>query len=531
MFWADRAAGEIAERFAAEIKASKKLIVRDEKTASGKVHVGSLRGIAIHDLAARVLREKGIPAEFIFEINDFDPMDGLPSYLSEAEFLPHMGKPLRDVPSPDPAAAPNFAEYYGREFEEVIRSLGFEVTFTRLYEKYVAGLFDDCIRKALEHHAEIRQIYKDVSGSEKPEDWYPLQVICQACGKIGTTKVTGFDGEEVTYECREDLVKWAKGCGASGRVSPFGGRAKLPWKVEWAAKWVVYGVHVEGAGKDHNAAGGSRDVSARIGKEVFGYADPYDIKYEHLLSGGKKMSSSKGIGATAADMASFLPTELIRILLVGSWPEVAAEFDPHGDTMPRLFDRYDELASHFFDRQKGALNQDFVRQFVLIHPAGVSVQDRFLPPFSQVVFLVQMPGVDLLEKAREMKGSDLTEGDQAEWEKRAGYARMWIERAAPASFVYKLQEGLPEGLELSDSQRKALALIADRVEAGLRNEELHAAIFDIAKKELLIPPKEAFQALYRVLLARDSGPKAGWFLSALDPAYVTKQFRTAASVA
>ena len=106
MFWVDRDVEAITKRFAKQIESDELLVVRDEKTASGKVHVGSLRGVAIHALIARALRAKDIPAKFVFEINEFDPMDGLPSYLSEEEYKEHMGKPLKDVPSPDPNVAP-----------------------------------------------------------------------------------------------------------------------------------------------------------------------------------------------------------------------------------------------------------------------------------------------------------------------------------------------------------------------------------------------------------------------------------------
>lgn len=75
MAWTDRIVGEIEQRFAEKIAAKKLLVIRDEKTLSGRVHVGSLRGIAIHGLIAQVLNERGIANVFRFELNDFDPMD------------------------------------------------------------------------------------------------------------------------------------------------------------------------------------------------------------------------------------------------------------------------------------------------------------------------------------------------------------------------------------------------------------------------------------------------------------------------
>src|SRR5674536_386075 len=77
-------------------------------------------------------------------------------------------------------------------------------------------------------------------------------------------------------------VSWARGCGHQGRVSPPGGRAKLPWNLEWAAKWGLLGVTIEGCGKDLATAGGSRDRSDAISREVFEVEPPRNVTYEFL---------------------------------------------------------------------------------------------------------------------------------------------------------------------------------------------------------------------------------------------------------
>ncbi|MBT6068784.1 hypothetical protein HOG48_03440, partial [Candidatus Peregrinibacteria bacterium] len=44
MFWVDRIADEILTAYPGK----NEFIIRDEKTLSGQVHVGSLRGVLIH---------------------------------------------------------------------------------------------------------------------------------------------------------------------------------------------------------------------------------------------------------------------------------------------------------------------------------------------------------------------------------------------------------------------------------------------------------------------------------------------------
>ena len=312
MTWIDRSITEIEERFAKEIQEGKPLIIRDEKTLSGRVHVGSLRGIAIHGVLGQALAEKGIANKFLFELNDFDPMDEMPPFLDRNVYQKYMGRPLFTVPAHE-AGAENFPMVFGEELKQVVAKFGFPIEFYRLRPIYEAGKFNEVIAAALDHAEEVRAIYREVSGSQKPDDWYPLQVICEHCGKISTTQVTEWNGKEVTYVCKKNLVKWAEGCEHKGTVSPFDGRAKLPWKVEWPAKWKVMGVHIEGAGKDHSAAGGSRDIGRRIVEEVFQYPNPFDVPYEFFNIGGKKMSASKGLGATAKAISDLLPPKLLKI--------------------------------------------------------------------------------------------------------------------------------------------------------------------------------------------------------------------------
>ncbi len=81
MFWADTIADEVERRYASLIQSGEPIVIRDEKTASGKVHVGSLRSASLHAIVADVLKSRGHNVKFLFEINDFDAMDGIPKYL------------------------------------------------------------------------------------------------------------------------------------------------------------------------------------------------------------------------------------------------------------------------------------------------------------------------------------------------------------------------------------------------------------------------------------------------------------------
>jgi lysyl-tRNA synthetase class 1 len=151
------------------------------------------------------------------------------------------------VPAPEGSSAANYARHFvGQIFFRTFEPLGIKPEFYWVSELYAAGRMDRYIKQALDRADRVRDIYQRVSHVERSSNWLPIQVICESCGRIGTTYATDWDGSTVAYACKPDMVAWAKGCGHEGRVSPLGGAAKLPWNLEWAAKWGLLGVTIEG---------------------------------------------------------------------------------------------------------------------------------------------------------------------------------------------------------------------------------------------------------------------------------------------
>ena len=178
--------------------------------------------------------------------------------------------------------------------------------------------------------------------------------------------MTDWNGEQVFFECRPDLVdvgaRLRRRRAGSARSA---GAAKLPWNLEWAAQWSLFGVTIEPGGKDLSTAGGSRDRSDAIAREVFEREPPLNVPYEFLNIGGKKMSTSKGRGAAAHTIAEVVPPEQLRFLFLRPRPNQAIEFDPDGtDAVPRLFDEFDRFAAATAGREvKGELPPGYEATF------------------------------------------------------------------------------------------------------------------------------------------------------------------------
>jgi lysyl-tRNA synthetase class 1 len=511
-------------------------VVNDSKTPSGTVHVGSLRGPVILDVITRALRAHGVETTLLYGIDDLDPMDAQ-ALLTPDAIDREMGRPLAQVPDPAGDCHASYARHFAGIFIDVFAGLG--INPDRYYwmsDIYPTGAMDPYIRLALDRAALVREIYRRVANVQHPETWHPLGVICPTCGKIGTTIVTAWDGERVHFECRPDLVTWAHGCGSSGWVSPFGGTAKLPWNLEWAAQWSLLGVTIEPGGKDLSTAGGSRDRSDAIAREIFEREPPLNVPYEFLNIGGRKMSTSKGRGAAAHAIVEVIPPEQLRFLFLRPRPNQAIEFDPEGtDAIPRLFDEFDRFAAATAGRAvKGELTPGFEATFrySLLDPAADVDAEAvaFRPAFAHLALLLQIPAVDVVARVEAEKGSPLTDRERANLEKRVGAARTWLDGYAPEAARLEVQrDTVPAAVSaLSAEQRRFLAELSTvaGLESPAGGDAWQTLIFAAAKDEL--PARRAFEAIYLAFLGRPNGPRAGWLLASLDPEFTLRRLEEAA---
>jgi len=349
--------------------------------------------------------------------------------------------------------------------------------------------------------------------------------ICQNCGKVGTTRVYEWDGKVVSYKCEPNMVVWAKGCGHEGKISPFGGSGKLPWKVDWAAHWKVIGVTIEAAGKDHASAGGSYDIALTLCDQVFHYPRPFKLPYEFILIGGRKMSSSKGLGLKAHDLINILPAELGRFLFARSDYRQQANFDPAATmAIPDLFDEYDRAWQAHIDGSDETLARTFELSQIKSIPDKKPI---FLPRFRDIANYLEQPNVDLVKKFEEIKGGRLTQEEKSLLQERKKYVKVWLEHYAPEEAKYEMLSGVPKGLKLGKKEKEFLLKLLDLLERQKDADALQKEIYDLTKK-MGLDTKKAFAAIYQVLIGKDHGPKAAWFLLSLPKEKVSKRLKEAA---
>ena len=479
--WIENIADELAKRDVEEH------VIASGTSISGSIHIGNSCDIFIANGIGKKLREKGKKAKTIWIADDHDPLRKVPYPLPE-DYDKYLGMPYSTIPCPDGCCA-NFVEHFEKPLLSVIDDYGIEMEAKSGFEMYQSGVYNDYIRTAFENVERIKEIFNEYRREPLADDWLPYNPICEECGRVNTTEAYDFDGDIVKYRCE---------CGHDGEMDIKSGNGKLTWRVEWAARWKIFGTTCEPFGKDHAASGGSYDVSSVISEEIFDYPAPYPV------------------------------------------PMKAKDFSPK---MPYLdfIDQFDTVEKVFYDEVEAPSEKE-ERKFKEIYEIVQMNPDAplpFRPPFRFLVNAYQIAG-DNLEKIFEIlkrnsqltksfedkEFGDLTETEMAQYRERVDNVIYWLDNYAPKFVKFQVQEKSVPKLPLTEEQDKFLADLADLMENTEFSDaaELHDAMYEILEGQGLKPQK-GFQAIYKMILGQKQGPRAASFLLSLDKDFVVKRLR------
>ncbi|MDB6053611.1 MAG: Lysine--tRNA ligase, partial [Verrucomicrobiales bacterium] len=263
------------------------------------------------------------------------------------------------------------------------------------------------------------------------------------------------------------------------------------------------------------------DVARACLKAIFGQQPPLNCPYDFFLVGGAKMSSSNGVGVSARGMTDFLPPEVLRFLMIRTTPKHHVNFDSSEVHIIKVFNEFDRFHQRYFHDPKISIEDKRIYELscVTMEP------DHWVADFQLVSALIQLPHIDAVKELEKRKGSPFTELDRKHLDLRIRAAKYWIENYATEEEKTRLQETLPaRAQELTATQRAFLQLLAKMLpQTDWEGGALQVCVFAATRLTPIDQPS-AFKAIYRVLLDRDNGPKAGNFLSFLDKEFVVKRF-------
>ncbi|HIJ00744.1 MAG: lysyl-tRNA synthetase, class [Candidatus Methanomethylophilaceae archaeon] len=515
MHWADVIARDL-------MSTGDKHLISAGISPTGFIHVGSLREAVTAETVRKALADQGADVRMIYLIDSYDPLRRRYDFLPEG-YEDEVGKPISHVPCPY-GCHDTYADHFIKPFMESMDEIGVNCELFWTHELYERGMFTETIDATFRRRNKVLEILNGVTGREMPDGFYPFSPLCKRCGRLNGTHITAYEYPYVHYVCD---------CGESGKADIRKGEGKLSWRLEWPAKWKIFGVTCEPFGKDHAAAGGSYDSGVRLVREVFDAEPPYPIPYEFIqLKGKGQMHKSTGSSVSGIDALKMMPSTVFTYTIIRVNPERHIDYDS-GLGILDMVDEYDRVERLYYEGGATEKEEDLLRAYELSQPNGPRPTMSIQIPYRHLVNVVQISRdfddiLTILRRTTDFQGVDID--DLKTLEKRVECVRYWLNAFAPESVKFKISETLPD-VEISPEESVFLKELLQVLEGcEWTGDAVHNAVYETAKASSL-GAKKAFQTLYLIFIERRSGPRLGHFLATLERDFVLRRIAEAAEKA
>ncbi|MGI8706420.1 MAG: lysine--tRNA ligase [Sphingomicrobium sp.] len=460
---------------------------------SGLPHIGTFNEVLRTTFVRRAFQElSNQPTRLIAFSDDMDGLRKVPDNLPNSEMLHgHLGKPLTTIPDPF-GTHESFADHNNAMLRGFLDRFGFDYEFFSATECYASGRFDDVIRQVLRNWDAVMGVMLPTLREERRKTYSPVLPISPTSGIVLQVPVEVVDAEAGTITFEDE--------GQRIEQSALGGKAKLQWKVDWAARWVALGVDYEMAGKDLIESVVQSSKIARI----LGGRPPEGFNYEMFLDEkGEKISKSKGNGLSLEEWLRYGSEESLAFYIFRE-PRKAKSL--HIGVIPRAVDDYWQFRANYPSQP---VEQKLGNPVHHIH-AGDMPEQTLPVTYGLLLNLVSLPGCADKETAwkfvqRYAPGTS-PESDP-ELDELIGlavnYARDFV--------VPTLKRRAPDANEAEALRDLDLELAKLPEDADA--ETIQNIVFEVGKRHPFESLRGWFQALYETLLGSSQGPRMGSFIA------------------
>ncbi len=528
--WPDDEAARIVKGY----PAADPVILETGYGPSGAPHIGTFAEVARTTWVGMALQyATGRAWELVAFSDDMDGLRKVPLNMPREALEPHLGKPLSRVPDPFGCHA-SYGDHNNAKLREMLDHFGFRYTFKSSSAQYASGVFNEGLERILAHYEGVREIILPTIREEKRKDWSPFFPVCERCGRINGTRVTGYDAARltVTYVCEgeqagaigdepagddEEAGSGRAGCGLQAETSVLDGRAKVGWKVDWALRWYALRVNYEMYGKDliESAALSTRICRLIAGPK--GHKGPVQSFYEMFLDEqGRKISKSVGRGLSVDSWLECAPRESL-LLFIFKDPRKAKKLS--WEVVLRSTDEYLQL----LQRRYTASDEDAPAEELRYIAPDLPAESPYAYPvtYAMLIGLIAATGVPSAGIVRQYvhhyKGA-ISSSDPM-LERLIGHATAWAK-----------EHVLPRRIrrEPTPPEKALIERLAGYLGQEHEAEEVQTRTFELAR-EAGVEPKDFFRLLYTVLTGQESGPRFGSFVKLVGQDEIARRLREAAS--
>ena len=506
--WPFDEARKLLERFKHEPPAKGYALFETGYGPSGLPHIGTFGEVVRTSMVRHAFAAlSDIPARLFAFSDDMDGLRKVPDTVPEASrsfFQKYTdqsadigGVPLSYIHDPYGDCHESYGAHNNAKLREFLDAFGFQYEFQSSTNNYKDGNFDATLRDILAHYDEIYEVAAATVRDERRKN-YGLFLPLVMDKELGLPRYLYVRPEEVKPDAGTIVFRNPQGKLVEHPVT--GGHAKLLWRVDWAMRWVTFGVDYEMSGKDLID---SVKLSSRI-CATLGARAPEGFTYELFLDeNAEKISKSKGNGLTVDEWLRYAPPESLSLFMYQA-PKRAKRL--YFDVIPKAVDEYLSFLEKYENEAEAARLENPVWH---IH-AGIPPREEAHISFNVLLNLASVCNTEdktVLWGFITRYAPSATPRSAPILDRLVGYAIAYYRDFVKPNKHYRAPTEM-EQVALADLEKALVALPSAADEKAIQTE-----IYEVGKRHPFPDLRGWFQALYEILLGQSEGPRMGSFVA------------------
>tara|TARA_Y100000768_G_scaffold370433_1_gene336242 strand:- start:349 stop:1932 length:1584 start_codon:yes stop_codon:yes gene_type:complete len=462
---------------------------------SGLPHIGTFGEVVRTSMVRNALNSiVECPTKLITFSDDMDGLRKIPENVPNKEMLREfLGKPLTAIPDPF-GKFESFGHHNNAKLRSFLDEFNFDYEFVSSTEKYKNGDFNSTILNIFNNYQKILDIILPTLRAERKETYSPFLPVSENSGEVLQVKIEEYNMDTKTIIYKDpSLNKLIE-------TEVINGKCKLQWKVDWAMRWMAFGVDYEMCGKDLTE---SVELGSKICKSL-DKKTPTNLIYEMFLDEkGEKISKSVGNGISVDQWLRYASPESLALYMFQK-PKSAKKL--HFDVIPKTVDDY---LSHYNSYSKLDILKKLDSPIWHIH-SGKPKDFKTDINFNTLTNLVSVSN----SNDKKVIWSFINKYDK----NLNPEANQEFDRLIDFALNYYNDFILPKKkyLKINDINKSIFLDIINVLENDIYSEstaeEIQTLLYEVGKKHKFDNLKDFFRLVYQVLLGQDQGPRLGSFI-------------------
>ena len=462
---------------------------------SGLPHIGTFGEVVRTSMVRNAFTSLvDCPSKLITFSDDMDGLRKVPDNMPNKEMLiKYIGKPLTSIPDPFEKYE-SFGHHNNAKLRFFLDEFNFEYDFISSTEKYKSGFFDNTIIEILQNYEKILEIILPTLRKERKNTYSPFLPLSEETGNVLQIQLDEYRPKSNSIIYTEPTTQ------KKVEVLVTGGNCKLQWKVDWAMRWMAFGVDYEMCGKDLTE---SVDLASKICKTI-GKKSPVNLIYEMFLDEkGEKISKSVGNGISVDEWLRYGSPESLSLFMYQK-PKSAKKL--FFDVIPKTVDEY---ISHYNSYDKLDNIKKINSPIWHIH-SGNPKKFKSNITFNSLTNLVSICNTDdkkIIWSFINQYDSSISPETNPEFDKLINCAiNYYNDFVLPNKKYISIDDN---NISIFEDIK---VVLKSKINENSSAEDIQTLLYEVGKNNKFENLKDFFKLVYQVLLGQEQGPRLGSFI-------------------